>query len=406
MPSLYTPFLAQAGANFGNAMESRGQRERLEAQNKLAGDAYLGNPQALQELMSLNPALGAKIMEESRKRKESQQQQSLNKRTQFKKELDDYRGKLSNFDTFEESEPYGQRMTAYFQKTYPDQLSERGLDAKYDIDDYEEGQRFGSGETTTAAPKPYPPVTMVNPDTQKKILVQPVVDPNTGKLTLGEYDLSEYTDAGYEIMAETPEQKSGRDIYTSLKKVTDKLTAQLESKEGEYKQQAKWKPKIEALVTEAKAKAKERGEALTDYNIAKAAMPGLLESVAELRELGMMATYTIAGRSWDAIVRESGFGATEGATARAKFIAIINNQVLPLLKATFGAAFTEREGETLKATMGDPNATPEEKMAQLDAFIELKYRTMEAKHRQFLDSQDESKEKPEILKFDAQGNQL
>jgi len=81
-------------------------------------------------------------------------------------------------------------------------------------------------------------------------------------------------------------------------------------------------------------------------------------------------------------VKESGFGSTEGANARAKFIAIINNQVLPLLKSTFGAAFTEREGDTLKATMGDPNASPEQKMIQLEAFIDQKVRDIQSKQRE------------------------
>ena len=81
-------------------------------------------------------------------------------------------------------------------------------------------------------------------------------------------------------------------------------------------------------------------------------------------------------------VKQSGFGATKGATARAKFIAIVNNQVLPLLKETFGAAFTFQEGESLKATMGDPDASAEEKMVQLDAFIAQKMRDIETKQRQ------------------------
>ena len=90
----------------------------------------------------------------------------------------------------------------------------------------------------------------------------------------------------------------------------------------------------------------------------------------------------MAGRVFDFAVKESGFGSTEGATARAKFIAIINNQVLPLLKPTFGGSFTVSEGDELKATMGDPNATPEEKMAALDAFIDQKQRDIRTKQAQ------------------------
>ena len=51
---------------------------------------------------------------------------------------------------------------------------------------------------------------------------------------------------------------------------------------------------------------------------------------------------------------------------------MIDNQVLPLLKATFGAAFTVSEGDKLSATLGDINLSPDEKDAALDAFIEQK----------------------------------
>ena len=63
-------------------------------------------------------------------------------------------------------------------------------------------------------------------------------------------------------------------------------------------------------------------------------------------------------------------------------MAIVNNQVLPLLKQTFGGAFTVAEGEALKATLGDPNSDPEEKSAQIDAFIDSKVREIETKERQ------------------------
>lgn len=152
--------------------------------------------------------------------------------------------------------------------------------------------------------------------------------------------------------------------------------------EGKLEKQKLWKPQIESNIALAKSKAKERGEAFTDLSRAQAAMPGLEQTVGELKELAQIATYTVGGKAWDEIIKQTGFGATEGATARAKFIAIVNNQVLPLLKPTFGAAFTVAEGESLKATMGDPDKSPAEKMAELDAFIQQKYRTIQTKQRQ------------------------
>ena len=110
---------------------------------------------------------------------------------------------------------------------------------------------------------------------------------------------------------------------------------------------------------------------------AEAGLPGLIEATGNLKELAGVATSTYAGRFFDSIAKESGWGSTKGANARAKYIAIIDNQVLPLLKQTFGGAMTEGEGLRLSNTFGDPNATPEQKMLQTEAFIEQKKRDIE-----------------------------
>ena len=51
---------------------------------------------------------------------------------------------------------------------------------------------------------------------------------------------------------------------------------------------------------------------------------------------------------------------------------------MPLLRPTFGAAFTVAEGDSLRKTLGDPDATPEAKVAQIDAFIAQKMRNLQA----------------------------
>ena len=168
--------------------------------------------------------------------------------------------------------------------------------------------------------------------------------------------------------------------------VADQEGAEARAKEGgKLESQRKALPKIRALVKLAEKEATERGDTLTALQRSKAALPGLTDSVNQLKELAQIATSTIGGKVFDFAVKQTGFGSTKGATARAKFIAIVNNQVLPLLKETFGAAFTATEGESLKATMGDPDASPEEKMAQLDAFIAQKVRDIQTKETQ-LDS--------------------
>ena len=161
-------------------------------------------------------------------------------------------------------------------------------------------------------------------------------------------------------------------------KVVKQLEAEAGAKEGgKLKQQRKHLPEIRSAIKLAEAAATEQGEVLTDLSRAEAGLPGLIEATNNLKELAAVATSTFGGRFFDSIAKESGWGSTKGANARAKYIAIIDNQVLPLLKQTFGGAMTEGEGQKLTNTFGDPNASPEQKMLQTEAFIEQKLRDIE-----------------------------
>jgi len=135
-------------------------------------------------------------------------------------------------------------------------------------------------------------------------------------------------------------------------------------------------PPIERETNRAGVVGKDLGEADNALRDAESSMPQLESAVQTLSDLGKDATYTLAGRATDTAVRQSGMGATEGAKARAAYIAHVKNNVLPLLRQTFGAQFTAAEGESLLATLGDPNASPEEKDATLKAFIEDKRATL------------------------------
>lgn len=175
----------------------------------------------------------------------------------------------------------------------------------------------------------------------------------------------------------TKDERVARDAELG-KLVADQKAAEAGAVEGaKLTRQLKFKPQITRAVKLAEKAAAEQGEVLTDLARAEAGLPGLIEATDNLKELATVATSTIGGRFFDTIAKESGWGSTKGANARAKYIAIIDNQVLPLLKQTFGAAMTEGEGLRLSNTLGDPNATPEQKMLQTEAFIEQKIRDIE-----------------------------
>ena len=107
-------------------------------------------------------------------------------------------------------------------------------------------------------------------------------------------------------------------------------------------------------------------------------LPGIQSVVDQLGVLADKATYTQTGQLWDNIIRETGQTPSEAAQARTQYLALVDNQVLPLLRDTFGAAFTEKEGQTLRDTLGAPDKSPLEKKAILSAFIEQKKRDLQA----------------------------
>jgi hypothetical protein len=105
-------------------------------------------------------------------------------------------------------------------------------------------------------------------------------------------------------------------------------------------------------------------------------LPGLYTVVDQLAALADEASYTAAQIAIDNTARQFGQEPSKGALARAEYIAIVDNQILPLLRQTFGPAFTVEEGARLRATLGAENASPGEKKAILDAFIKQKQRDL------------------------------
>ena len=200
------------------------------------------------------------------------------------------------------------------------------------------------------------------------------------------------------------DQRTALDDYLRGRVVELERETTAAKEEGRLETQQKMLPQIRQSVKEAEEAAKSRGEALSEYGRAQAAMPGLQEVVGKLKTLSDVATYTMGGRAFDTVVKELGFGATEGATARAKMESLVNNQILPLLRDTFGAQFTEREGEQLRRTMMDIDAAPEQKKEILDSFIEQKMRDLEMKRGRIEGMDGETDRPPVRIRLDAEGN--
>jgi hypothetical protein len=145
-------------------------------------------------------------------------------------------------------------------------------------------------------------------------------------------------------------------------------------------------PEIKRAQAEAAAigaaEGKEKGDVSARLSSAMATYPKLQGVVKRLKDLGKVASYTWTDRASDEASIQLGGDASEGAVARGEYIATVKNNILPLLRQTFGPAFTVQEGESLLSTLGDPNMHPSVKDAVLDSFIAQKTQDIDAMKRQ------------------------
>lgn len=180
-----------------------------------------------------------------------------------------------------------------------------------------------------------------------------------------------------EAIVETSESVGSAEADKAGKKKTAEVVA-------EYTAKIAKAPELAEKIAIANKRGASRGDNIVSLDEQRANMPMLEDTVATLKELAPLATHTMVGRLYNAGARELGFKVPEGATARVAYQGTIDNVVLPLLKATFGAQFTEKEGAKLAATLGDVNVSPEEKVAALDAFMTQKRRELEMAERKVI----------------------
>tara|TARA_R110002110_G_scaffold82712_2_gene215078 strand:- start:8609 stop:9862 length:1254 start_codon:yes stop_codon:yes gene_type:complete len=147
---------------------------------------------------------------------------------------------------------------------------------------------------------------------------------------------------------------------------------------------------LEKSKAKGKEVGKDEGIALARLRSQESKMPGITKVVEELRGLSKIATFTAAGTARDKTLKELGQPMSKGGIARVKYMAVVDNQILPLLRDTFGSQFTENEGKALRATLGDPGFTPEQKESVLDAFIAQKWENISAAKRRLGINEGES----------------
>jgi len=206
---------------------------------------------------------------------------------------------------------------------------------------------------------------------------------DTGVLLNRLVEVGKQSDPNYNLLNALEDLKGGAGQRGRLGADIDLgRTAEFEKQTGQNESDLLLKPDIARETATQTEVGKRQGEAAGNLSSLEAAMPKLEAVTQKLSALGKAATYTQAGQLKDSTMRQLGQPVGPGAVARTEYVSTIDNEVLPLLRDTFGAAFTQKEGESLKATLGDVNKSPEEKDAALRSFIAAKTGQVETLKRQ------------------------
>jgi len=187
--------------------------------------------------------------------------------------------------------------------TNPDDLLAKSVQA------VELDKRINQPESGRVSTRAFAPVTLVNPDTKEKMLVTPTFNPNTNIAELSEFDIPE----GFEVSKETPEEERAADVLAKGQEEGIKVTSK--------GQAARRQNQIDNGIDAADATANIR------------------------RALDLIGQVPTGGVDAVSLKAKQLFG-VEGAD-EAELSSRLGKAVLSQLRATFGAAFTEREGARL-----------------------------------------------------------
>lgn len=113
MAQLYTPFLTQAGAAIGRGLERRSAREEQSQRNQLIQNAYMKQPGALEQLMSVDPqaAMQVKkqITEEAQtavQTTQTEQDRKIKAQQQLAANIAPVRKQLANFENYDQAKAF------------------------------------------------------------------------------------------------------------------------------------------------------------------------------------------------------------------------------------------------------------------------------------------------------------
>lgn len=163
MASLYTPWMGRVGENIAGGIQNR----RMGEQNRMFGDAFMGDPMAMQNLSQVNPQLAMQAEKQLAERKRQAQQAEMQKkaaeqekRDQFVAEAQALAGAVGKFNNLGDAKRYAEPLLSDLVQRYPELAKQKGIDPILTEQDFQEAKTLAGG----GAAKPLHSITKLLTD--------------------------------------------------------------------------------------------------------------------------------------------------------------------------------------------------------------------------------------------------
>jgi hypothetical protein len=122
----YTPFFTEAMGGMADALKGRREKALDKQKNELARSAWMGEPNAMGELMTMDPQMAMEVDESKMQREEKTQQDTMAKDTAFQEESQSILEQIGTFNDYAGAQEFGQRMKNYLTEKYPERTAAKG----------------------------------------------------------------------------------------------------------------------------------------------------------------------------------------------------------------------------------------------------------------------------------------
>lgn len=144
MTVTYTPWMAETAGGIADAFMAREERGLERQKNEVASRAWMGDPEAMNELASLDAELAREIEDQRLQRETTNRQNRMAIDKTFNEDFQQFITEVARFKNFESAKPYADRRLAMLAEKYPERLQQMMQGQQFDEEAFAEAKTVAS----------------------------------------------------------------------------------------------------------------------------------------------------------------------------------------------------------------------------------------------------------------------